>query len=115
LLPGLRVAYLLAAVLLLTILPVSQSSVLLALFVAVDLAAAALLLSRPAPQPPGVVAFADRSNLPLFRRTVPELRSRRPAAIIEAQIAWRQAAEFRRRRRVVNRQPGRPPDAHPPR
>lgn len=97
---GLRVAYLLAAVLLLTILPVSQSSVLLALFVAVDLAAAALFLSHAAAAH-GVFAIGDEANLPLFRRTVPELRSRRPAVVIEAQVAWRQAAEFRRRRQVV--------------
>ena len=98
---GLRVAYLLAAVLLLTILPVSQSSVLLALFVAVDLAAAALFLSHAAAAAHGVFAIGDEANLPLFRRTVPELRSRRPAVVIEAQVAWRQAAEFRRRRQVV--------------
>ena len=114
-LPGLRVAYLLAAVLLLTMLPVSQSSVLLALFVAVDLAAAALLLNRSEPQQSGVVAIADRANLPLFRRTVPELRSRRPAAIIEAQVAWRQAAEFRRRRRDLTQRQDRALDAHSPR
>jgi hypothetical protein len=100
-LPGLRAAYLLAAVLLLTILPVSQSSVLLALSVAVDLAAAALFLSRVAPRSPGIVAIGDNSSLPLLRRTVPELRGRRPAGIIEAQVAWRQASEFRRRRRVL--------------
>jgi hypothetical protein len=107
LLPGLRVAYLLAAVLLLTILPVSQSSVLLALFVAVDLAAAALLLNRLPPRPRAVFAIGDDINLPLFRRTVPALRSRRPATIIEAQVAWRQAAEFRRRRRILTQQPPR--------
>jgi hypothetical protein len=115
LLPGLRVAYLLAAVLLLTMLPVSQSSVLLALFVAVDLAAATLFLNRSTPQQSGVVAIADRTNLPLFRRTVPELRSRRPAAIIEAQVAWRQAGEFRRRRRDLTQRQDRSVDAHSPR
>jgi hypothetical protein len=105
LLPGLRVAYLLAAVLLLTILPVSQSSVMLALFVAVDLAAAALFLSRSPPPPRGVFAIGDDINLPLLRRTVPELRSRRPPAIIEAQAAWREAGEFRRRRQGAIQQP----------
>jgi hypothetical protein len=115
LLPGLRAAYLLAAVLMLTILPVSESSVLLALFVAVDLAAAALFLdelpARPrtvalfldelSARPRTVVAIGNEANLPLMRRTVPQLRSRRPAAIIEAQVSWRQAAEFRRRRREL--------------
>ena len=98
---GLRVAYLLAAVLLLTILPVNQTSVILALFVAVDLAAAALFLSRAPLRPSGIVAIGDSASVPLFRRTVPELRSRRPAVIIEAQVQWRQAAEFRRRRNVM--------------
>lgn len=101
---GLRVAYLLAAVLLLTILPVNQNSVILALFVAVDLAAAALFLRRATPGPPEVVAIGGSVSTPLFRRTVPELRSRRPAVIIEAQVQWRQAAEFRRRRALLQRQ-----------
>jgi hypothetical protein len=105
LLPGLRISYLLAAVLLLTILPISQSSVFLALFVAVDLAAAALLLSRPAPRSRALFVTGDGTNMPLLRRTVPELRSRRPAAIIEAQVAWRQAAEFRKRRRALMQRP----------
>jgi hypothetical protein len=104
-LPGLRVAYLLAAVLLLTILPISQSSVLLALFVAVDLAAAALFLSRVAPQSLGIVAIGDAVSLPLLRRTIPELRSRRPIVVIEAQVQWRQAAEFRQRRRSLMQGP----------
>jgi len=101
---GLRVAYLLAAALLLLILPIGDAAVMLALFVAVDLAAAALLLSRPAARPqPALVAIGDDSSLQLYRRTVPALRSRRPAAIIEAQIAWRQAAEYRRRRSITVR------------
>lgn len=103
--PGLRIAYLLAAALLLTTLPVSQSSVMLALFVAVDLTAAVLFLSRAAPQSLGIVTIGDNANLPLLRRTVPELRSRRPAVIIEAQVQWRQAAELRRRRHVLMQQP----------
>jgi cytochrome c-type biogenesis protein CcmH/NrfG len=97
-LPGLRAAYLLAAVLLLLILPLGDTSVFLTLFVAVDLAAAALLLDRPATASRKVVEIGAATNVELFRRTVPALRSRRPAAIIEAQVAWRQAAEYRRRR-----------------
>jgi hypothetical protein len=105
-LPGLRAAYLVAAVLLLLILPIGDSTVLLALFVAVDLAAAALLLQRPAAaKPPVVASIGDSSNVHLLRRTVPQLRSRRPTSIIEAQVAWRQAAEFRRRHGVVARRP----------
>ena len=55
--PGLRAAYLAAAVLMLTILPVSESSVLLALFVAVDLAAAALFLDELPARPRAVALF----------------------------------------------------------
>ena len=100
---GLRVAYLLGAVLLLLILTLGDTSVCLALFVAVDLAAAALLLNRlAAVRPPRVVAIGDGTAMPLFRRTVPALRSRRPAAIIETQVAWRQAAA-RHRQRVAGR------------
>jgi hypothetical protein len=103
LLPGLRVAYLLAAVLLLLILPLGDTSVCLALFVAVDLATAALLLSRlAAERPRNVATIGDGTTVPLFRRTVPALRSRRPAAIIEEQVAWRQAAA-RHRHRVAGR------------
>lgn len=102
--PWLRTAYLAAAVVMLTALPVSQSSVLLALFVAVDLAAAALFLAElPArPRPRVVVPIADTGSLRLWRRTVPQLRGRRPAAIIDAQVSWRQAAEFRRQRRELS-------------
>ena len=100
-LPGLRVAYLAAAVLLLLALPVTDSSELLALFVAVDLAAAALFLSKLEPKKPSIVAIGDNPNLPLLRRTLPQLRGRRPVAVIEAQVSWRQAAEFRRRRQEL--------------
>jgi hypothetical protein len=101
----LRAAYLAAAVLLLVLMPVGDSAVLLLLFVAVDLAAAALFLSSVAEtsKPATVVSIGDEAALPLLRRTVPELRSRRPAAIIEAQVAWRQAAAFRRRHGVAAR------------
>jgi hypothetical protein len=101
----LRVAFLAAAVLLLMLMPVGDAAVLLLLFVAADLAAAALFLSSVAatPRPAMVVSIGDEQALPLLRRTVPELRSRRPAGIIEAQVAWRQAAAFRRRHGVVAR------------
>lgn len=100
---ALRAAYLLAAVLILVLLPISEPTVMLALFVAVDLAAAALFLPDITPEPSRVVAIGNSTNMPLLRRTVPELRSRRPAVVIEAQTQWRQAAEFRRRRSVVRR------------
>jgi hypothetical protein len=97
----LRQAYLTAAVILLLVMPWGRASVVLVLFVAADLGAAALML-RPTPEPVGseVVALgSDITNLNLLRRTVPELRMRRPAMAIDAQIRWRQAAEAHRRRR----------------
>ena len=97
----LRQAYLLAAVILLLVMPWGHASVVLVLFVAADLGAAALLLRpEPASVGPGVVALGgDMTSLNLLRRTVPELRMRRPAVAIDAQIRWRQAAEAHRRRR----------------
>jgi len=97
---GLRAVYLTAAVLLLLIMPFGQASVLLVLFVAVDLAAAALML-RPEPvRAESVVTVGgDMASLALLRRTVPELRMRRPGAIVEAQVRWRQAAQTHRGRR----------------
>jgi len=101
---GLRVAYLVAAVPLLLILPVGNVTMLLALLVAVDLAAAALMLRPAAAQPTTVVTLdGDVVSLKLMRRTVPALRMRRPTATIEAQILWRQAAETHRQRRAIFR------------
>jgi len=99
---GLRAAYLLAAVLLLLLMPHGQASVLLVLFVAVDLAAAALML-RPEPEKAQTVVAirGDRASLALRRRTVPELRMRRSGATIEAQLQWRQIAQIHRERRDV--------------
>ena len=105
---GLRLAYLIAAVVLLLMLPAGEDSVLLVLFVAIDLGAAALLLRPDAARPGRVVAlrgngarFADDASLVLMRRTVPALRSRRPAVAIEAQVRWRAAADARRQFRAV--------------
>jgi hypothetical protein len=103
---GLRVAYLLGAVLLLLILTLGDTSVCLALFVAVDLAAAALLLDHVgAERRTSVVALGNDTAVQLFRRTVPALRSRRPASVIEAQVVWRQAAA-RHHQRVAGRRSG---------
>ena len=97
---GLRNAYLIAAALLLLIMPIDHASVLLVLFVAVDLAAAALMLRPEAAEPTSVVPLGgDMTSLVLLRRTVPDLRMRRPAMAIDAQVRWRQAAEAHRRQR----------------
>lgn len=98
----LRLAFLTTATLLLLIMPWGEASVMVALFVAADLGAAALML-RPNPTTSAAIMTlgGDPASLVLLRRTVPELRMRRPALAIDAQIAWRQAAEAHRRRREV--------------
>jgi hypothetical protein len=97
----LRSLYLITAVLLLLILPIGQASVMLVLFVASVLAAAALML-RPETAPLSVAAIGgDAATTALLRRALPELRMRRPAVTIEAQLRWRQEAERHRRRREM--------------
>ena len=101
-LAGIRVAYLTAAIGLFLLLPFGDATLLLGLFVAVDLAAAALLLRRAKPQAGNVVVVdVDDASVPLLRRTVPRLRARRPVAAVEAQVRWREAAKARRWFRVV--------------
>ena len=97
----LRIAFLAVAVLLLLMMSWGEAGVMLALFVAADLGAAALMLrSEETPHGFKVVRLgSDADSLVLLRRVVPELRMRRPALAINAQIEWRQAAEARRRRR----------------
>ena len=99
----LRVAYLVAAIVLVVVLPIGEASVLLVLFVAVTLAAAALMLRSAAEPPSRVVAVGnDPATLALQRRIVPELRMHRPVATIEAQGRWRAAGAARRQFRVVS-------------
>jgi hypothetical protein len=101
--PGLRLTYLTAGVLLLLPLPVGQAPVLLALFAATTLAAAAPMLNPQAVHRGSVVPIgADPATLALMRRTVPTLRQHRPVAAVEAQVRWRQAAEARRQFRVIS-------------
>jgi hypothetical protein len=107
---GFRVASMAAVALSLAILPVGDAALSLVLLLALDGAALALLARRARPAPRGAAAVATlggAANVTLFRRTAPELRSRRPVAIIEAQIAWRQAAERRRQRGGLVGRPGR--------
>jgi hypothetical protein len=99
----LRLAFLTAALLLLLMMPWGEAGVMLAMFVAVDLGAAALMLRPEQPHGFRVVQLrGDAPNLELMRRIVPELRMRRPALAIDAQIQWRQMAETHRRRREVD-------------
>jgi hypothetical protein len=99
----LRRAYLTAAILLLLVMPWGQASVALALLVAAGLGAAALMLRpEPAAAMTGLATIrGEPTSLALFRRTVPELRMRRPAVAIDAQIRWREAAEAHRRRQEL--------------
>jgi hypothetical protein len=98
----LRIAFLAFAVILLLMMPWGQAGVMLALFVAADLGAAALMLRPEAQHGFKVVQLrGDVDNLALLRRVVPELRMRRPALAIDAQIEWRRAAEAHRRRREL--------------
>ncbi len=98
----LRLCCLVAAVLLSLILPTGEASVVLVLFVASVLVAAALMLRPEAAKPRSVAAMGgDMATTTLFRRTRPELRMRRPAMTIEAQIRWRQEVERHRRRREM--------------
>lgn len=99
---SLRSLYLIAAVLLLLTMPIGQASVGLVLFVAAVLGAAALMLRPEAAEPLSFPRVGgDAVTVVLFRRTRPELRMRRPAMTIEAQIRWRQEAERHRRRREM--------------
>jgi len=101
---ALRLAFLTAALLVLLVMPFGDASVLLVLFVAVDLGAAALMLcsgdTSAAPVPVAAIG-SDVASLALLRRTVPELRMRRPVVAIEAQVRWRQQADRLRRSREM--------------
>jgi len=101
---GWRGCCLIAAVLLALILPIGEVSVVLVLvlFVASVSGAAALTPRPEVAEPRSVAAIGgDVTIMALFRRTRPELRMRRPAMTVEAQIRWRQEAERRRRSREM--------------
>lgn len=99
----LRLAYLAAAVASFAAMPVGDATVLFALTLSLDLAAAAWVLrlhlrSREHTPAPVMLKAAHGAevSLGLLRRTVPALRMRRPAAVVDAQVRWRSAAETRR-------------------
>ena len=101
---GLRSIYLMIPVLLLfVVMPIGHASGLLALSVAADLGIAALMLLRAATGTTSVMPLGgDTASLALLRRTVPELRMRRPFGTVEAQVRWRQTAQSHRRRREAS-------------
>lgn len=111
---GLRLAYLLGAVLLFVGLPVGDATALFALLLVLDVAIAALVLRhrprRPqeaAAQPVIAAAWvgqigAGHGTVQLMRRTAPELRMRRPANVIAVQARWRMAAAARGRNRAAS-------------
>jgi len=84
------------------IVPIGEFLIWLWLVVAAEIAVV-ILLQRECrgSRPPVLVAVQDEKLLPLLRRIVPNLRSRRPEAVVEAQQRWREAAETRRRRAQV--------------
>jgi hypothetical protein len=77
--------------------PVGECLVWLWLVVAAEMAVI-LVLHREYQQgrQTALVALQDEMLLALLRRIVPQLRSRRPLAVIEAQQRWWQAAARRR-------------------
>lgn len=94
---------LIAAIALLLVMPLAPAGALLALFVAADLGAAALMLRDGARQPATVTPVGgDATTVALLRRTTPALRMRHPATTVEAQARWRQEAERRRRGREAS-------------
>jgi hypothetical protein len=102
--PGLRLAGTVAASLPVLMLPVGDATVLMMLFVALDIGVVAVVLLRvrsPRVELPANTVFPPGvdETLLLLRRTLPELRMRRPGAVIEEQVRWRQVAEARRRAR----------------
>jgi len=97
-----------AAVALLVALPVGEATVLLALMLTLDVGAAAWALRPPPLAPKRVVvpirlATDDSEEVArhLLRRTVPELRMRRPGGVVAAQVHWRKAGETRRSRQAI--------------
>jgi len=111
--PAVRLASTLAAATALAALPVGDAALPMALLVAIDLAGATLVLRTVGvrllvalwPEMRTVTAIGDPVNLRLFRRTVPALRSRKSAAVIEAQIAWRRAGDIRRQQDAATQRP----------
>ena len=83
--------------------PVGDATVLFALTLSLDLTAAVWALrlrsgSRKQTPVPIMLKAVDGAevSLRLLRRTVPALRMRRPAAVVDVQVRWRHAAETRR-------------------
>ncbi len=91
------------AVIALLVAPVNETAMLMLLGAAVNLAIATLLLRdlRRRQTVPALVGH-DRADLYLQRRTLPQLRSRRPTGVVEEQVRWRHAAETHKRRRDVS-------------
>lgn len=81
----------------LSVAPISDLLVWLSLLLAAELAVGMMLAEEWRSKPEAVVVAAtDEPPSPLMRRIVPHLRSHRPQPVVEAQLAWRRAAEARR-------------------
>ncbi len=91
-----------AAAALLTVAPLGNLALLIALFALADLGIVVLvarLIRRLRRADEAAVVSLDRgAPLALRRRTEPALWARRPAGVVEMQVRWRQAAEAHRNR-----------------
>jgi hypothetical protein len=86
------------AAMILVVAPIGNATILLVVATTLNMRLAAIVvrevLGRKAA---AAAALDDQRQLQLRRRTIPQLRARRPFGVIEAQVRWRQAAEARRR------------------
>src|SRR3990170_3209270 len=74
--------------------PVTDLIIWLWLLIAAETAVCLMLAQEWQTKPNAVVVAAnDAASSYLMRRIVQHLRSRRPLAVVEAQLAWRRAAE----------------------
>ena len=79
--------------------PIGEATIALLLAVALNLAIVAVIGRDLRQWRLAVARRAEEAALLLRRRTVPQLRSRRPFGVVEEQVRWRHAAEGHRSRR----------------
>jgi hypothetical protein len=100
----------------LVVAPIGNTTVLLLLSLTLELAIA-LMLVRERSQQRGSAPMSppveNHAPVHLIRRTVPQLRARRPFGIVQEQVRWRVRAEAHRRRGLDLRLAGDPPSDRP--
>jgi|SRR5580704_2389102 hypothetical protein len=100
----------------LVVAPIGNTTVLLLLFLIMELALGLMLVHERKRRPaPAEVASPTETRAPvhLIRRMVPRLRARRPFGIVQEQVRWRVRAEAHRRRDLDLRLAGDPPPDRP--